>query len=87
MPATLSTLTASGAATISTELNFQILHSLDAPIVRPQPTVDYFSGADHQPVVQYEQLAPSNHHTTNMLRDYTTPWASCTSPTTNLSRT
>jgi hypothetical protein len=78
MPATLSVLTASGAATISTELNFQILQSL-APIIRPQPTVDYFSGVDHQSVVQYEQLAHGNHHTTNMLRDYTTPWASCTS--------
>jgi hypothetical protein len=42
MSVTLSVLTASGAATISTELNFQILQSL-APIVRPQPTVDYFS--------------------------------------------
>jgi hypothetical protein len=66
-----SQLTASGAATIPTELNFQILQSLDTPIVGAQPTVDYFFGsADHQPAVQYEQLAPGNHHTTNMLGDY-----------------
>jgi hypothetical protein len=32
--------------------------------------VDYFCGADHQPVVQYEQLAPGSHHTTNMMCDY-----------------
>jgi hypothetical protein len=56
--------------TIPTELSSQILQSLDSPIVGLHPTVDYFCGADHQPVVQYEQLAPGSHHTTNMMCDY-----------------
>jgi hypothetical protein len=46
--------TASGAATIPMEFSSEMLQSLDAPIVGPQPTVDYFGGADHQPIVQYE---------------------------------
>ncbi|KAL6626321.1 hypothetical protein ACP70R_030047 [Stipagrostis hirtigluma subsp. patula] len=68
-------LAASGVATIPAELSFQLLHSLDAAAavstVTPHPTVDYFfGGADHQPAVQFEQLAPGHHHTMNMLRDY-----------------
>ncbi|XP_062183935.1 transcription factor TIP2-like [Phragmites australis] len=69
-------LAASGVATTPAELSFQLFHSLDAAAavsaVTPQPTVDYFFGcADHQPAVQFEQLvAPSAHHTMNMLRDY-----------------
>ncbi|XP_062208398.1 transcription factor TIP2-like isoform X2 [Phragmites australis] len=70
-------LATSGVTAIPAELSFQLLHTLDAAAamstVTPQPTVDYFfGGADHQPAVQFEQLAPAghHHHTMNMLRDY-----------------
>lgn len=66
----------SSVATIPTELNFQLFHSLDAAAAAAaqQPTVDYFFGgaADHHSaVVQYDQqqlVAPD--HTMHMLRDY-----------------
>jgi hypothetical protein len=69
-------LTASaGVTTITSELSFHLLHSLDAAAaVPPQPTIDYFFGAaadPHQPAMQYEPLAPGHQqHTMNMLRDY-----------------
>ncbi|KAL5227546.1 hypothetical protein ABZP36_015811 [Zizania latifolia] len=66
------------------ELNFHLLHSLDAAAAgaasssaagatSSQPTVDYFfGGTDLQPPVQFEQLSAPHHQTavTMQLRDY-----------------
>ncbi|KAB8081076.1 hypothetical protein EE612_001957 [Oryza sativa] len=80
-----SHLAAAVAAAMPGELNFHLLHSLDAAAAAAsstaasassQPTVDYFfGGADQQPpppaAMQYDQLAAPHHHqTVAMLRDY-----------------
>ncbi|XP_040385911.1 transcription factor TIP2-like [Oryza brachyantha] len=74
---------AAAVAAMPGELNFHLLHSLEAAVAAAaasstgatsQPTVDYFFGgsAEQQAtVVQYDQLvAPPHHQTVTMLRDY-----------------
>uniref|UniRef100_A0A0D9UZX6 BHLH domain-containing protein n=1 Tax=Leersia perrieri TaxID=77586 RepID=A0A0D9UZX6_9ORYZ len=70
------------AAAMPAELNFHLLHSLDAAAASHHPTVDYFfgggGGADQPPpsvmVQPYDQLvsaaAPHHQTTMTMLRDY-----------------
>ncbi|KAF0916950.1 hypothetical protein E2562_015122 [Oryza meyeriana var. granulata] len=68
---------AAAVAAMPGELNFHLLHSLDAAAAASstaassQPTVDYFfGGADQPQPVQYDPLAPHHHQTVTMLRDY-----------------
>uniref|UniRef100_A0A0E0JHD9 BHLH domain-containing protein n=1 Tax=Oryza punctata TaxID=4537 RepID=A0A0E0JHD9_ORYPU len=72
---------AAAVAAMPGELNFHLLHSLDAAAAASStaasasslPTVDYFFGGAEQqppPPVGYNQLAPHHHQTVTMLRDY-----------------
>ncbi|KAG8051990.1 hypothetical protein GUJ93_ZPchr0001g33215 [Zizania palustris] len=71
-----------GVATMPGEINFHLLHSLDAAAngaassaagaASSQPTVDYFFGGTDQLSVQFEQLSAPHHQTAvaMQLRDY-----------------